>query len=150
MEFDANKLHSWLLQAKLLEFYHSSLELCKVWMENAPHNDTTLRMEQFILTGGVYGTISNAALMKAARGESRLRSFLNLLFLSRENLEAVYPELKKHPGLFPLYQVKRWFGVFNRQKRKKIHTMTSVRNAVDRDKENLTRILLQDLGLQAE
>lgn len=143
-----DKLRSLLLQSKLLEFYDASVELSKVWMENASHSDITLRMEQFILTGGVYGNSSTSALMKAAKGESKIRSFFKLLFLPRANLEVAYPNLKKHPILLPYYQIKRWFRVFNRKKRQRIVKMTEARNSVDTNEKNQAQTLLQDLGLR--
>lgn len=148
MEIDKDKLRFLLSQSKLLEFYDASVELSKVWMENASHGDITLRMEQFILTGGVYGNSSTSALMKAAKGESKLRSFFKLLFIPRANLEVSYPNLKKHPILLPFYQIKRWFRIFNRKKRQRIERMTAARNAVDAKEENQTRTLLYDLGLR--
>ena len=148
MEIDKDKLRFLLSQSKLLEFYDASVELSKVWMENVSHGDITLRMEQFILTGGVYGNSSTSALMKAAKGESKLRSFFKLLFIPRANLEVSYPNLKKHPILLPFYQIKRWFRIFNRKKRQRIERMTAARNAVDAKEENQTRTLLYDLGLR--
>ena len=148
MEIDKDKLRFLLSQSKLLEFYDASVELSKVWMENASHGDITLRMEQFILTGGVYGNSSTSALMKAAKGESKIRSFFKLLFIPKANLEVSYPNLKKHPILLPFYQIKRWFRIFNRKKRQRIERMTAARNAVDAKEENQTRTLLYDLGLR--
>ena len=148
MEIDKDKLRFLLSQSKLLEFYDASVELSKVWLENAPHNNITLRMEQFILTGGVYGNSSTSALMKAAKGESKIRSFFKLLFIPKANLEVSYPNLKKHPILLPFYQIKRWFRIFNRKKRQRIERMTAARNAVDAKEENQTRTLLYDLGLR--
>ena len=148
MEIDKGKLHFLLSQSKLLEFYEASFELSKVWLENASYSDITLRMEQFILTGGVYGNSSTSALMKAAKGESKVRSFFKLLFLPRANLEVAYPNLKKHPILLPFYQIKRWFRIFNRKKRQRIERMIAARNSVNTNEANQTKILLQDLGLQ--
>lgn len=148
MEIDKDKLRFLLSQSKLFEFYEASVELSKVWMENASHSDITLRMEQFILTGGVYGNSSTSALMKAAKGESKIRSFFKLLLLPRANLEVTYPNLKKHPILLPFYQIKRWFRIFNRKKRQRIERMTAARNSVNTNEANQTKILLQDLGLQ--
>ena len=105
-------------------------------------------MELFILTGGVYGTVSNSAAVKAAKGESKLRSFFKLMFLPRKSLEVIYPKLRKHPILYPFYQIKRWFRIFNRRKRNHIGNLTAARNAVNIEDANQTKNLLQNLGLQ--
>ena len=147
MELDNDKLRTWLSQSELLDFYEAAVELSKVWMENAPHCDTTARMEQFILNGGVYGNAATSALMKAAKGESRIHLLFKLLFFPRANLEVVYPNLKKHPILLPFYQVKHWFRIFDRKKRERIKKMIAARSAVNTSEEKQTRALLQDLGL---
>ena len=101
MDFDREELVRLFKQTSLESFYVSACALASVWMDNLPHSDITAQMEQFILTGGVYGTVSNSATIKAAKGQSKLRSFMKLMFLSRENLEITYPRLKKHPILLP-------------------------------------------------
>ena len=147
-EYDHEKLTSLLSEGKLLDFYQAAVVLSKVWLEDAAHNDVTAQLEQYILRGGVYGTTENVAAMKAAKGESKFRSFVKLLYLSRENLEVVYPNLKEHPGLYPFYQVKRWFRIFNPKKRKRIGDMTAARNAVSADEEKQVKNLLLDLGFK--
>lgn len=147
IDIDYDKLRAMLLQSKLINFYEASVELSKVWLENAPHNDITFGMEQFILRGGVYGNEVTSAVMKAAKGEGKIKSFLKLLFLPRANLEVSYPNLRKYPVLLPFYQVKRWFRVFDRKKRKQIEEMIAARNTVEKNDENQAQSLLLHLGL---
>lgn len=148
LELDDDKLHSLLSQSKMLEFYEASVKLSRVWMENDSHTDVTSHMEQFILTGGIYGNSSSAALMKAAKGEGKIQSFFKLLFLSKTNLEVEYPCLKEYPVLLPFYQIKRWFRIFDRKKRHRVEEITAARNAVDTNAQNQVQVLLQDLGLK--
>ena len=136
-----------LNDSKLTEFYKASLNLCGVWIEDLSHNSCTLRMEEFILTGGVYGTVANSAIMKSAKGESKFRSFIRIMFLPRDELEVSYPKLKKHPILFPYYQVKRWFRVFKKEKRNNVKALTDIRNGVTVDETENAKLLLEELGL---
>ena len=147
LEFNNEKLYSFFLQTKLLVFYEACVQLSKVWMEDAPHTDITCRMEQFILTGGAYGNVSNVALIKAAKGESKTRTFFRLVFLPRKDLEMAYPNLKKHPILLPFYQVKRWFKWFNKKKRNKAKNLIKQRNNVSVEQKKETEELLNQLGL---
>lgn len=144
----APQLYELLKKANLITFYESAMKLIRVWFEGETHSTVSKQMELFILTGDVYGTASNSAAVKAARGESKFRSFFKLMFLPRKSLEIIYPNLRKHPILYPFYQIKRWFRIFNRNKRNHIKTLTAARNAVNMSEANQTRILLQDLGLQ--
>ncbi len=142
------QLYELLKSANLTTFYESTMKLIRVWFEGETHSAVSEQMELFILTGGVYGTASNSAAVKAARGETKLRSFFKLMFLPRKSLEVIYPNLRKYPILYPFYQIKRWFRIFNRSKRSHIENLTAARNAINTNEANQTKILLQDLGLQ--
>lgn len=145
---NSSQLNELLRKANLTTFYESTMKLIGVWFEGEAHSAVTEQMELFILAGGVYGTASNSAAVKAARGESKFCSFFKLMFLPRKSLEVIYPNIRKHPILYPFYQIKRWFRIFNRKKRNHIGKLTAARNAVDAKEENQTRTLLYDLGLR--
>lgn len=144
---DAIKRNELLSQCGLLELYNASTELSQVWLERNRHNDATELLEKYILCGGAYGTSDNAAKVQAARGIGKIRSFVNLMFLPRENLKVLYPKLEKYPVLFPFYQVKRWFRIFDKNKQNKIRHLTDVRNTVKEDDVISTTELLKQLGL---
>lgn len=147
IEFDSTILESLLSEAQLLDFYYSICEVVNVWFENKSHCSVTLGIEEYILKGGVYGTINNAAVISAATGESKAKSFSKLMFMSRESLAILYPNLERYPMLYPFYQVKRWFRIFNRSKRNKIKHLTGIRNSVTKDEITSTVELLNQLGL---
>lgn len=147
MDFDLTILESLLSEAQLLDFYYSICEVVDVWFENKPHCRVTLWIEEYILKGGVYGTVNNAAVISAATGESKAKSFSKLMFMSRESLTILYPKLERYPMLYPFYQVKRWFRIFNRSKRNKIKHLTDIRNSVKKEEIISTVELLTHLGL---
>lgn len=144
---DQTKLDAMLEKCNLHSLYDTSVELGKVWLEEYKHNEKTEQLEKYILCGGVYGSTANAACVQAAVGVGRVRSFLNLMFLPRNALEVLYPNLKKRPILYPFYQIKRWFGFFNRSKRKKVRHLVEQRKLVTTDHMNQTAELLDQLGL---
>lgn len=144
---DPQKLDAMLTSCNLKALYDATLELSRVWLESHKHNEKTEQFERYILCGGVYGSTTNAAKMKAANGVSKGRSFFNLMFLSKENLEVLYPALKKYPILYPFYQIKRWFRYFDKNKRNKVKHLIKQRNIVTDDEINRTTDLLNQLGL---
>ena len=115
MPYNESKLKAILLNTGLVSLYDTASALGKVWLENKGHTEQTRLLEEYILFGGVYGNSRNSAKVQVANGISKIKSFLNLMFLSRENLEVLYPNLKKHPAMLPLYQIKRWFRIFNKK-----------------------------------
>lgn len=147
MPYDKEKFHALVTDAGLFEFYSAASALSRVWMESAEPTAQTKLLSGYILSGGVYGTTQNSATVKAAKGEGKAKSFLKLMFLSREHLIVLYPNLKTHPYLLPFYQVKRWFRVFNKSKRDRIKNLTSARNGVLEENVKSTKELLLYLGL---
>ena len=93
------------------------------------------------------GVLENQSAVKAGKGESGKSSFWKMAILNRESLAVIYPILKKKPYLFPFYPVKRWYRIFNPQKRKKVQKIASSVSAVSEEKKDLTARFLTDLGL---
>ena len=145
---DSPQLSVFLKKANLTVFYESAMKLVGVWFENKSHDNITEPMESFVLTGGVYGSTTNSAAVKAAKGESKIKTFWKLMFLSRTNLEIIYPNLRKHPMLLPFYQIKRWFRIFTPQKRKRITDLTTARNSVTKNEIDSVANLLEGLELK--
>lgn len=147
MPYDRNKLDEMLENSSLSRFYAEVLGLCGVWFDGKAHTQITERMEEFILTGGVYGTVENNAVVRAAKGEGKTAGFFKLVFLPYSNLSVIYPKLKKCPYLFLYYQVKRWFGIFESDRRHKITNITEARADVTSEAADGVKHMLDDLGL---
>ena len=147
MEFANDSLIEMLKESDLYTFYQSVLNLSSVWFNKKEHSELTKSMEKFVLTGGVYGTTRNSVAVKSGKGESKAKSLLNIIFLNRERLEIIYPNLKKHPSLFLFYQVKRWFNIFNKGKRKKLQNIIKANNEVDKNEIKSVGDMIEKLGL---
>ncbi len=144
---DSDGLKELLRVSSLTDTYDAILRLAEAWFEDGSRDSVTLALEEYILRGGVYGSRDNKASMKASKGEGRVRSFLNLMFLSPKDLAMLYPSLNTRPYLYPFYQVKRWFRIFDKAKRDKVKRLTKARNDVTREEIQSTSALLSHLGL---
>ncbi len=60
------------------------------------------------LGAGVYGTLENKVAIASEQSEGRFRYLLKRVFMPYSSLVINYPNLKKHPILYPFYTVKRW------------------------------------------
>lgn len=147
LSFDRGRLEEMLGEGELGEFYAEALRLSRVWMENIPHTRTSSMLEEYVLCGGAYGTASNAAKTQAAGGGSRLAYFWRLMFLPCESLQVIYPSLKNHPALAPLYQVRRWLRVLRRDKRQRLRALTQARSSVTPQQSQTAAELMNALGL---
>ena len=147
MSYNESKLKAILLNTGLVSLYNIASDLGKVWLESKEHTEQTKLLEEYILFGGVYGNSKNSAKVLAAKGVGKTKSFLKLMFLPKENLEVLYPNLKKHPTMLPLYQIKRWFKVFDKKKRDKVKYLMKTRNNVEQTRANITRVMLEYLDI---
>ena len=106
---DSQARRQLLIQGDLVKFAQAAEKLSRVWFENEPHDDLSLRMEQFILKGEMYWGRANLAAVGQVKAGSKLRYVLcQRIFLSYGKLKVQFPVLQKHKWLTPLYQVVRW------------------------------------------
>lgn len=144
---DFSKREDILNRGGLLNFAQTASRLCKVWFDGEEADIICQQMEEYILYGGVYGNLGNIYKMNAAQGENKTRSFLKLIFPSREEMAMRFPLLKEYPILLPYYQVKRWFRIFNKDKRKNMKRQIDLRSGLSNQEINSTAELLEHLGL---
>lgn len=102
----------------LCEFYNSSNELISVWLGENEHTELTKMLEEFIISGGSYGTRENMASAKQAQSGGRAKYILSRIFMPRAKLAKYYPQVEKHALLVPFYQVKRWCRLLKSDTRK--------------------------------
>lgn len=102
-----------LSEGGLMQFAEACENLADVWMSNAPKDKDCAVFESYILSGGVYGSLSNMV----AAGKSKkggVRYIFSRLFLPYDRLKYLYPVLQKHKWLLPAMQVRRWAQRFSR------------------------------------
>lgn len=122
---DQNKRNELLKQGDLLKFAEAARLLSRVWLENAEHTETTKQMEEYILRGGVYGSIDNRVLVQQQKRGGRLKYALSRIFIPYKSIKFVYPILQKHRWLTPFMEVYRWFNIlFDGRAKKAMHEFT--------------------------
>lgn len=118
MGYDSKKAAELLSRCRLTKFAQQAEELTKVWFAGGEHSALTGEMEEYILGGGVFGKTENKIAIASTKQGGRLRYALGRIFLSFDILKLYYPNLEKHPVLYPCYLVKRWFRVLFGKNRK--------------------------------
>ncbi|MBR6784543.1 MAG: nucleotidyltransferase family protein [Clostridia bacterium] len=113
---DASLLSQLLRQCGAFDFYNGVISLCEVWFEGRAHDRLTKLMEQYIVSGGVYGSRENLGGLGKHKKGGYAKYLLNRIFMPREKLRLVYPKIDKYPILIPYYWVKRWFTLLNKSK----------------------------------
>lgn len=121
---DASACETLLSEASLTTFADVCERLTDVWLQGATHDDATRSLAAYLLSGGVYGTLENSVRLSKVRRGGRLRFLLSKMFLPYRVLARDYPVLRRHPYLFPLMQVVRWFRlVFSKDKKRVLDTV---------------------------
>lgn len=145
--YNEAKAEKLLQESDLLLFYNHAMELTNVWFEGKPHNSVTQKMENYILQGGVYGTLEQQLAMSQNKKGGKFRHLLSKIFLSYEQMKVYYPSVKKCPILFPFYQVRRWFRILFCGGRKTAMTEIKANQNLSEEKKQAAKILIDNLGL---
>ena len=146
--YDEEKLSELLKKADLTKFYETVRDLTDVWFSGKEHTELTEKLEDYILSGGVYGTTQNAGAMKIANNNGKVGYYFNLAFLPYRNMCDIYPVLKKHKWLLPFYYVRRAFSkLFCRKSEKRKKNVKTINTVKD---ENVKKAeeLISGLGLK--
>ena len=142
------RLKELLNKGELLRFENESVKLSNAWFANVELSDTGNSLQQYILYGGVYGTMENRVVVQQIKKGGKFAYLFSRVFVGFKELSIKYPRLKKHKWLFPFYQVYRWFDLFINKKSRQYTqaTIYQTRNTTD-ERLQLTRKLFREIGL---
>ena len=147
MGYDEHRARQLLQENRLLDFYIKALSLTEVWFEDQKHTPILKDMEDYILQGGVYGTLEQQLAMAQSKKGGRIRHLLSKIFISYGSMLIYYPSLRKCPILYPFYQVRRWFRIaFFGGRKHALNEMKLNQNLSELKKEKAKR-LIDGLGL---
>ena len=118
VEHDEKAREKMLSETNLLEFASACRRLNDYWFCDKEADDTVVKLEYYIFSGGVYGSIGNRKTLKSAKTDNKLAYLLERIFLSYDKLVIQFPIIKKHKWLTPVCEVLRWFKLFNPKYRK--------------------------------
>lgn len=136
-----------LRACSLEQFYESAIALSEVWFSDRAPTDVTCAMQEFLLSGGVYGSEVNRISVAQGKKGSRGGYLLGRIFLPYEDLCLRYSVLKKKKWLFPICQVRRWGRILFGGKAKRSMRELRVSANISDEKRDRTGELLKKLGL---
>ena len=92
----------------LLGFANACRTLSRIWFDGEASDSVSERMQEYILTGGVYGSSSNRIAAQQHIKGGKLKYAMSKVFLPYEELKYHYPVLQKKRWLTPIMEVRRW------------------------------------------
>ena len=144
---NTDKRNKLLSDGGLLKFSEEAENLAATWFGNKEHSEITQVMENFILQGGVYGTLEQHLAMSQNKKGGKFKHLLSKVFLSYKDMSIYYPSLKKCPVLFPVYQVRRWCRILFCGGRKAAMNEIKVNQNITTEEQERAKKLLEELNL---
>ncbi len=146
---DRKETDALLAEGGALRFAAEAEALAALWFSDGQPTEITAMTERFLfLSGGMYSNMKKRTIVGQIKRGGKLGYLLSRLFAPYDEVAATYPSLRKHPRMFPLYQIRRWgrflFCGGIRRARKEIDLNMS---ASDNDVSETAR-LLTALGIQ--
>lgn len=124
-DLDLAYIEGELQKLSLLEFHRNIRQMIAVWFEDAPADERSEFITDYVFSSGSYGLESRLALTNALRKTQsedgalylKLRYFMQRLFPERRSMLYKFPILDRHPWMLPLVWIYRPFYklLFERQ-----------------------------------
>ena len=146
--YNEEKLYELLDITELRRFYDTVVKVTAVWFEGQPSDGLTKKIEDYILNGGVFGTLENKMAMQSYFRGSRAKNLWRSAFPKYELMCGSYPVVKKHKILLPLYYVvnifNNAFGKDAKKNRAKLGVILNQKSSAI----SYAKDLLKDVGLE--
>ena len=111
--FDKAAREALLQEGKLTAFADKARELSEVWFSGAAGSDDLDEFEDYIINGGLYGTMERSIAAKKKKNDGRFKYYIKRVFLPYSSMKRGYPVLEKAPFLLPFCWVVRWFKLLD-------------------------------------
>lgn len=147
LTIDKSILTTLLSEAKLLRFYESVRELAAIWLENEAYTDIVKQMEDYVLRGGVYGTLRNKVLVQQQKKNGKMAYIIQRVFMPYDKLKYLYPVIIRHRWLIPFVQIHRWFNIIFSGRAKRSMRELSYTTNISKSQADEIKIFLSEIGL---
>lgn len=144
---DPDARNALLHKGDLLRFANAARKLSKVWLEDQPIDAVTEKMQNYILCGGVYGTIENHIAVQQQKKGGKLQYALSKIVIPYNEIKFHYPILQKHRWLTPIMQVRRWCKLIFCGHAKRSMRELSYNSNISKSQANEMKTFLDEIGL---
>lgn len=146
IKYDREKLNALLEEAGIKKFAEEVEHLAETWFGELEYTNLTRRMEEYILNGGVYGTLENRVAVEQGK-QGKFGYVLSRIWLPYKSLKCLYPSLEKHKWLLPFYEIRRWFALLFNGGVKRGSNELKVKANLSDEKKQAAKNLIDELGL---
>ncbi len=146
-DYDTAETNALLKKAKLTDFAKIAKKLSRVWFSGEEHDRTTRIMEEFIISGGCFGSKETKMLSEQQKAGGRVKHILSRIFVPYDDLKGQYPIIKKYKFLTPICEICRIFSLLFGKKRKFRKNYVDKLNGVSEKNIDDISFLFESVGL---
>ncbi len=136
-----------LEQGGLLKFADAARKLSKSWLDDESLDTVSHKLQNFILSGGVYGSTQNRVALQQTKKGGKIGYMLSRIFIPYDKLKRYYPVLEKHRWLTPFMQIRRWGMLFQPSVAKMAKSELSANKRIVKALSNDMNVFLNEIGL---
>lgn len=145
---DSAALNKLLKKGNLLKFTQNARKLSGVWFSGEEHNETTLQMQEYIINGGLFGSVKTRLISNNQRSGGKKAYILSRIFVPYSYLKRDYPILEKYPIFTPICEICRLCSfLFGKKKIFKDQYIENL-NKSEENSLDISSSLFKDLGLK--
>ena len=147
IQFNQEKRDALLIEGGLNEFERVAKHLSYVWFGEQEHTPITKKLEEYILSGGVYGTAENKVAAQSSKKGKGLRYIISRIWYPYYLLKKRYPRVERCKLLIPYYQICRWLRFLFKGKKKAALIEAKESGKLSDEKAENIQKMLQEIGL---
>lgn len=144
---DESKRLKLLKKGNLEKFAENASKLSEVWFENKEADEVSVKLENYIFNGGLYGTDENRISVKQQQSGGKFKYAMSKIFIPYDVIKFHYPILEKHKWLTPVMEVRRWGKLIFCGHLKRTSKELSFNNNISDEQAANTKKFLNDIGL---
>ena len=142
MNYNEKGLKKLCDECNITKFCYTMMELTDIWFGDGNYTKITKIIEEYILTGGVYGSIENKTAIKETREGSKASYVLKRIFIPYNGMKYRYPVIKKYKFLYPATLVLRLVEALSPTRRKRaVREMQMVKNLNENGENPIEEII---------
>ncbi|MBQ4071544.1 MAG: nucleotidyltransferase family protein [Clostridia bacterium] len=137
-----------LAKAGLGTFAARSSALARAWFMGEELDGEGEVYARHIIRCGIYGNVETRVKVQQSRRGGKLSYAMRRIFLPYKSLREMFPILKKHKWLTPVFEVVRWFRLIFRGKLSRSINELKTNAALTADEALEAEAMLKSLGLE--
>ncbi len=146
-QIDMEVFNELLEKSGLVKFYNEIWQLTNVWFFGEKHNKLTQMMEDYIFSGGVFGSSQNRIAVRQQKTGGKMGYVLSRAFLPYKSLKILYPVLEKQRWLTPFMQIVRWGKMLSKEQRIKAKKELNRSASIEKTQADFVKQMLSELEI---